>query len=162
MSKFQLRLHFDSSLSNTLYSPLVTAKQGDLNWRVAHKVLLTALWLNRMDIYASENCHRCGVLEMIEHESVGCPVVQVFVDKITGRSVSLTTKIRPLGWIPEDGIQLSKKVINLVNWTLTIAHFSIHKAAVNFRVHKEVTPILSIFGAIIKSIIHFQFKVYVL
>lgn len=115
MSKFQLRLHFDSSLSNTLYSPLVTAKQGDLNWRVAHKVLLTALWLNRMDIYASENCHRCGVLEMIEHESVGCPVVQVFVDKITGRSVSLTTKIRPLGWIPEDGIQLSKKVINLVN-----------------------------------------------
>jgi len=63
---------------------------------------------------------------------------------------------------PEDGIQLSNKVINLVNWTITIACFSIHKATVNFRLHKEVTPILSIFGAIIKSIIHFQFKVYVL
>ena len=97
---------------------------------------------------------------MIEHELVECPVVQVFVDKITGRS--LTTKIKPLGLIPEDGIQSSKKVINLVNWTLMIARFSIHKAAVNLRVHKEVTPILSIFGAIIKSIIHFQFKVYVL
>ena len=61
----------------------------------------------------------------------------------------------------EEVIQVSKNVVNLVNWTLTIARFSIHKAAVNFRVNKEVTPILSIFGAIVKSIIRFQFKVYV-
>ena len=51
----------------------------------------------------------------IEHELVECPVVcnfwnqvQFFVDKITGSSLSLTTKIKLLGWIPEDGIQLSK------------------------------------------------------
>ena len=54
-----------------------------------------------------------------------------------------------------------KNVINLVSWTLTIARFSIHKAAVNSRVNKEVTLILSIFGAIVKSIIRFQFKVHV-
>ena len=53
-------------------------------------------------------------------------------------------------------------MVNLVNWTLTIARVSIHKAAVNFRVDKEVTPILSIFGAIVKSIMRFQFQVYVL
>ena len=54
-----------------------------------------------------------------------------------------------------------KNVINLVNWTLTIARFSIHKAAVNSRVNKELTPIISLFGGIVKSIIRFQFKVYV-
>ena len=109
-----------------------------------------------MDVYASENCHRCGGMETIEHELVECRTVvchfwnqvQVFVDKITGSSLSLTTKIKLLGWIPEEVIQVSKNVVNLVNWALTIARFSIHKAAVNFRVNKEVTPILSIFGAI--------------
>ena len=54
-----------------------------------------------------------------------------------------------------------KNVINLVNWTLTIARFSIHEAAVNSRVNKEVTPIISLFGGIVKSIIRFQFKVCV-
>ena len=86
--------------------------------------------------------------------------VQVFIDKITGRSLNLTTKIKLLGWIPEDSIELSKNVINLVNWTLTIVRFSIHKAAANFRIHKEVTPILPIFRAITKSITRFQFKIY--
>ena len=77
--------------------------------------------LNRMGVYALENCHRCGIMETIEHELVECPVVchwnqvQVFVDKITGSSLSLTTKIKILGWIPEDVIQLSKNVVNLVN-----------------------------------------------
>ena len=54
-------------------------------------------------------------LRLIEHELVECPVVchflnqvQVFVDEITGSSLSLTTMIKLLGWIPEDGIQLSK------------------------------------------------------
>ena len=45
-------------------------------------------------------------------------------------------------------------------WTLTIARFSIHKAAANFRIHKEGTPILPIFRAITKSIIRFQFKIH--
>ena len=156
-SKFQLQAPFNSSFWNTVYSLLVTNKHGDLNWKVAHKAFLTALRLNRMAVYASENCHSCGVMETIEHELVECPVVchfwnqvQVFVDKITGSR-----------WIPEEVIQVSKNVVNLVNWTLTIARFSIHKAAVNSRVNKEVTPIISLFGGIVKSIIRFQFKVYV-
>lgn len=44
-----------------------------------------------MDVYASENCHRCGVIEKIGHDLVECPVVchfwnqvQVFIDKVTG------------------------------------------------------------------------------
>ena len=125
-SKFQLQAPFNSSFWNTVYSPLVTNKHWDLNWKVAHKAFLTALSLNRMAVYASENCHRCGVMETIEHELVECPVVchfwnqvQVFVDKITGSSLSLTTKIKLLGWIPEEVIQISKNVVNLVNWTLT-------------------------------------------
>ena len=62
-TKFQLQAPFNSLLWNTVYSPLVTNKHGDLNWKVSNKALLTALRLNRMDDYASENCHRCGVME---------------------------------------------------------------------------------------------------
>ena len=62
-TKFQLHAPFNSLLWNTVYSPLVTNKHGDLNWKVAHKALQTALRLNKMDDYASENCHRCGVME---------------------------------------------------------------------------------------------------
>ena len=98
-TKFQLQAPFNSSFWNTVYSPLVTNKHGDLNWKVAHKPLLTTLRLNRMGVYASENCHRCGIMETIEHELVECPVVchfwvqvQGFVDKITGSSLTLTTK----------------------------------------------------------------------
>ena len=120
-----------------------------------------------MSIHRNIVIAACGVMETIEHELAKCPVVchfwnqvQVFIDKITGRSLSLTTKIKLLGWIPEDSIQLSKNVIILVKWTLTIARFSIDKAAANFRIHKEVTPILPIFRAITKSIICFQFKIH--
>ena len=62
-TKFQLQAPFNLLLWNTVYSPLVTNKHGDLNWKVSNKALLTALRLNRMDDYASENCHRCGVME---------------------------------------------------------------------------------------------------
>ena len=67
-TEFQLQAPFDSSFWNTVYSPLVTNKHGDLNWKVAQKALLTALRLNRMGVYASENCHRCGIMKTIEHE----------------------------------------------------------------------------------------------
>ena len=81
-TKFQLQGPFNSSFWNTVYSPLVTNKHGDLNWKVAHKALLTALRLNRMGVYASENCHRCGIMKTIEHELVECPVVCHFWDHV--------------------------------------------------------------------------------
>lgn len=80
--KFQLQAPFESSLWNTVYSPLVTNKQGDVNWKAAHKVLLTALRLNRMDLYALENVYRCGVLETIEQELLECPVVSHFWNQV--------------------------------------------------------------------------------
>ena len=79
-TEFHLQAPFDSSFWNTVYSPLVTNKHGDLNWKVAHKALLTALRLNRMGVYASENYHRCGIMETIEHELVECPLVCHFWD----------------------------------------------------------------------------------
>ena len=51
---------FNAKQWKTLYAPLITHKHGDVNWKIAHRVLLTALSLNRMGVYATPNCHQCG------------------------------------------------------------------------------------------------------
>ena len=82
----------------TLYPPLATKKQGDLNWKITHRVAHTALSLNRMGVWATPNCHRCGALDTLEHAFIDCPAIdqfwdqiQLYVDKITDKSLTLTT-----------------------------------------------------------------------
>lgn len=158
---------FDSSFWKNLYSSRVTNVLGDLNWKVVHRVLPTALSLNRMEVYDTPNCHKCGRIETVEHLLVSCPTtdtfwsqVNIYVNKITDNSLNLTDYIKLLGWIPGKQLGVYTKVVDLVNWTLTIARYAIHKSAVNYRVRSEVTPIDAIFRAVIKGHLRFQFKLY--
>ena len=143
---------FDSPFWKNLYSSRVTNRLGDLNWKVDHRVLPTALSLNRMGVYDTPNCHKCGRIETVEHILVSCPMtdtfwsqVNIYVNKITDNSLNLTDYVKLLRWIPGNQLGVYTKVVDLVNWTLTIARYATHKSAVNYRVCSEVTPIDTIF-----------------
>ena len=88
----------------TLYPPLNCNKHGDVNWKIAHRVLPTALSLNKTGVHANPNCHRCGTTDTLEHALLDCPTVvnfwskiQEYIDKITDHKLSVSTKIKILG-----------------------------------------------------------------
>ena len=60
-----------------LRSP-VSNKQGDTNWKIAHRVLPTALSLSTMGILSTPNCHRCGANDNIKHAMLECRAVHGF------------------------------------------------------------------------------------
>ena len=69
---------FSSIQWKTLHSTLVSNKQGGTNWKIAHRVLLTALSLSRMGILGTPNSHRCGAIDNIEHAMLGSRAVHGF------------------------------------------------------------------------------------
>jgi len=66
---------FNTKQWKTLYPPLNCNKHGDVNWKIAHRVLPTALSLNNIGVYATPNCHRCGATHTLEHAIIDCPTV---------------------------------------------------------------------------------------
>ena len=71
-----------------------------------HRVLPTALSLSQMGVqYDSEDCHRCGRVDTIDHVLIECPAITVFhwnyvslfIDKIAGQPLRLTPEIKLLG-----------------------------------------------------------------
>ena len=153
----------------TLYSPLVTNKQGDINWKITHRVLPTALSLNRMGVSESPDCHRCGVTDTIEHALLECTVVVAFwnyiqslslIDKISDNCLPLTAGLKLLGKVPREDDPFSRKHADLINWTLTIARYSIYKSALYHRLDNVTIPPEPIFVATVKSHVRFQFKLY--
>lgn len=158
---------FNGKQWKTLYSPLIIYKHGDINWKIAHRVLPTALSLNRMGVYATPNCHRCGATDTLEHAMLDCPIVdnfwneiQAYVDKITNKALSLTTQVKLFGKVKTKNDPLGSRTIDLVNWTLTLARWAIHKSAVNYRVRSLTFQPEIIFRAMVKSHLRFQFKLY--
>ena len=158
---------FNAKLWKTLYSPLITHKHGDVNWKITHRVLPTALSLNRIGVYATPNCHRCGVTDTLEHAMVDCPTVdkfwneiQAYVDKITNNMLTLTTQIKLFGRIKRKNDPLGSKTVDLVNWTLTLARWAIHKSAVCHRVQNLSYLPETLFKTMVKSHLLFQFKLY--
>ena len=151
----------------TLYSPLVTNKQGDINWKITHRVLPTALSLNRMGVSESPDCHRCGVTDTIEHALLECTVVVAFwnyiqslINKISDNCLPLTAGLKLLGKVPREDDLFSRKHADLINWTLTIARYSIYKSALYHRLDNVTIPPEPIFVATVKSHVRFQFKLY--
>ena len=69
---------FDSEQWRVVFSPLITNRQGDLNWKIVHRVIPTALSLRRMGILDSEICYRCGLIDTIEHAFVDCLPIMNF------------------------------------------------------------------------------------
>ena len=123
---------FNAKQWRILYSPLINDKQGDINWKIAHRVLLTSLSLNRIEILDSASCHRCGAIGNIEHALLECAPIRTFwthvdhlIGKISGNKVSLTPGIKMLG--PVQGNDLSKRTLDLLNWVQTIVRYSIHQ-----------------------------------
>ena len=158
---------FNAKQWKTLYSPLILNKHGDMNWKIAHRVLPTALSLNRIGVYATTNCHRCGLTDTLEHALIECPSIehfwkqiQVYVDKLTDHKLSITTQLKMLGIVKRENDALGQRIVDLVNWTLTVARWAIHKSAVSHRVRNMTIPPEAIFRATVKSHLQFQYKLY--
>ena len=158
---------FDTKRWKTLYSPLTNNKQGDVNWKIVHRVLPTGLSLQRMGIQNSADCHRCGTTDTIEHALLECPAVvsfwnyvKTFVNKIANTNLQLTSEHKLLGKIPTAQDPFSRQQADLINWTLTIARTAIHKSAVDFRINKTIVPPEAIFASKIKGHLRFQFRLY--
>ena len=109
-----------------------------------------------MGILHSANCHHCGAIDNIKHALLECGAVHTFwiqvdhlIGKISANKVSLTPEFKMLGIIHRN--ELDKKTLDLINWVLTIARYSIHKAHVHHRIHNITLPIEAIFAAEVKA-----------
>ena len=156
---------FDAKLWRNVFSPLVNNKQGYIKWKIVHRVLPTGLSLNRMGILHSANCHRCGAIDNIEHAFLECGSVRTFwnhvdhlIGKISANKVSLTPEFKMLSIIHRN--DLNKKSLDLINWELLIARYSIHKANVRHRVHNVNLPKEAIFAAEVKEHVKHKYKLY--
>ena len=160
---------FISAFRANVYPCLASNRLGDLNWKLAHRVLPTALSLYQIGVYATPRCQRCGKKENIEHVLTDCAAtsplwnqLQSYVDRIANSCLRITNRIKLQGWISSNQKHMPQKVIHLVNWVLCVVRFSIHKSAVNFRTRNETTPMVSIFRAFVKCHLIFQFKLHMM
>ena len=158
---------FVSEQWKVFYSLLITNRQGDVNWKIAQRVLPTALSLRRMGILDSENCYRCGLTDTIEHAFLDCfPVtnfwtfVQTFINKILGTNRPLSRQIKLLGKVARGGEPLSKRHVDLLNWTLSVARYSILTSIVQHRAYQTTVTPEALFKSAIKAHLRFKFKLY--
>ena len=96
----QLPPTFNKEFWKNLYPPLASNKQGNLNWKIAHRILPTALSLHRMTVHPTSACHNCGEVETIPHLLLHCQhlthlwdTIQLYTDKITIHTVNLTDTV---------------------------------------------------------------------
>ena len=156
-----------SSQWNTLYSPLVSNKQGDTNWKIAHRVLPTALSLSRMGTLSTPNCHRCGAIDIIEHAMLECRAVHgfwgyvgQFIRKTSENNLVLSLALKMLGKVPAADDPFSERTVALISWALTIARCAIFKSANHHRLNNSCVPPKAIFKASIKAHLKYQFSLY--
>ena len=165
--KLQPEPSFNDKQWKTLYPPLINNKQGDVNWKIAHRVLPTALSLNKMDMHATPYCHRCGFIDTLEHAVLDCNVVnnfwnqiQKYVDKITDRTLTLMPQVKIFGKVMTENDTLTPRTLELVNWTLTLARWAIYKSAVNYRTKNLIYGPEALFKALVRSHLRFRYKLY--
>ena len=156
---------FNHTFWKDTYPNLATNKQGDVNWKIVHRILPTALSLYRATVYHTPNCHRCNTTENIEHIFLHCPTslslwtsVQTYINKMTNNTLQLTDTIKLFGLTRTSNIIHDKDTLNLVNWTLTTARCAIHKSAVNYRTKQTITSPQELFAASVKAHIKFIYK----
>ena len=75
-----------------------------------------------------QTCKKCGDIENLEHLLVDCITldvfwsqVQIYVPKITNSRVLISKYVKLLGWIPAEKEHFPTRIVNLVNWSVTIA-----------------------------------------
>ena len=84
--------------------------------------------------------------------------MQTFIDKISTNNLQLTVLLKCFGKIPRKNDPFSTSHTDLINWTLTIAKYAIHKSAVCHRIHREAIPPEAVFSSTIKAHLRFQIK----
>ena len=158
---------FNFKFWKNLYPPLVTNKQGDLNWKIAHRILPTALSLHRMTVHPTPHCHRCGEVESLPHLLLECRYlqpfwtsIQLYTDKITSHTVTLTSSLQLFGYIPRTNDTLDRRAVHLLNWLLTLARYAIHKSATEHRHHPTPSTPTAIFKASVKAHLQYQYNLY--
>ena len=125
---------------------------------MVHRVIPTALFLNRATVYHTPNCHRCNVIENIEHPILHCPTstsfwtkIQTYLDKMTDNKLRLTDNIKLFRVQQTNNIIHDKATLNLVNWTLTTTRCATHKSAVNYHTKQITTTPQELFSASAKA-----------
>ena len=158
---------FNTKQWKTLYSPLILRKHGDINWKIAHSATHSAIfqqnWRIR-DPKLSPMWHyrhiRARPNGMSNRRSI--LEIQSYVNQLTSNKLFVNTTIKLLGLVKRNNDTLEQTTVDLLNWTLTVARWAIHKSAVNYRVRNMAIPPEALFRAsIVKSHFQFQYKLYV-
>lgn len=156
---------FNHTFRKDTHPSLATNKQGDVNWKIVHRILPTALSLHRATVYHMPNCHRCHTIENLEHLFLQCPTsislwthIQPYIYKMTNNTLQLNDNIKLFGLTRTNNIIRDKDTLNLVNSTLTTARCAIHKSAVNYRTRQVNTSPQELFTASVKAHINFIYK----
>ena len=129
-----------------VYPSLATNKQGDVNWKISHRILPTTLSLYRSTMYHTPNCHTCQTTENIEHSFLQCPstiilwtTVQTYIDKLTNNTLKLDDYMKLFRVPHKTHNDIKKCTQHLLKWLLTIARCAIHKSGVNYRTRQTNT-----------------------
>ena len=83
-----------------------------------------------------------------------------YVDKLASNKLTVNTTIKMLGLVKRKNDKLEQRTIDLVNGTLTVARWAIHKSAVIHRARNMAIPPEALFRATVKSHLQFQYKFY--
>lgn len=87
--------------------------------------------------------------------------VQSYINKMTNTTLRLAEDIKLFGLKWHTNIIHDTDVLNLLNWTLTIARpWAIHKSAVDYRTNQVVSLPEHLFSASVKMHLKFQHKYY--
>ena len=159
--------HFNTTFWKTIYPKLATNKQGDVNWKITHHILPTALSLHRAAVYNTPHCPHCQTIENTEHLFIHCQFTQTFwtniqnyINKMTHSTLRLTDNIKLFGLTRHNTTIHNTDTLNLLNWTLTIARCAIHKSAVEYRTKQIHTSPDDLFLASVKTHLKLQHKCY--
>ena len=95
---------FNTTFWKTIYPKLATNKQGDVNWKIAHRILPTALSLHHATVYNTPHCPHCQTIENIEHLFIHCQFTQTlwtsiqnYINKMIHNTLRLTDNIKLFG-----------------------------------------------------------------
>ena len=156
---------FNAAFWKNIYTPLSANKHCDITWKIAHRNLPTALSLYRMAVHPTTLCPYCNSVETIEHLLLQCPHLLTFwstigeyIDKITGKTLTLNPTLQLFGYIRKKNDQLGNRAAHLLNWAMTLARYSIHKSATEHRLRSNFIDPISLFRATVKAHLTFQFR----
>ena len=138
---------------------LTLRKHGDVNWKIAHRVLTTAQqqnWCIRNPKLSPMWYYR----HIRARPNRMSNQIQNYVDKLTSNKLTVNTTIEMLGSVKRKNDTLQQRTVDLVNRSLTVAPWAIHKSAVNDTVRNMAIPPEALFRATVKSHLQFQYKLY--